>query len=59
MLLRVQPVIVRATVGLNLGPPSLGLMVAWIVAGRAANSVVGTTFLLYPDEDLVSGCLSC
>lgn len=45
MLLRVQPVIVRATVGLNLDPPSLGLMVAWIVAGRAANSVAGTTFL--------------
>ena len=37
--------IVRATVGLNPDPPSLGLMVAWIVAGRAANSVAGTTFL--------------
>ena len=53
MLLIVQSVIVRATVGLKPGLPSLGLMAGVLIVFREQ------FFLQYPAEDLVSGCLSC
>ena len=47
VLLRIQPVIVRATVGLKVALPSLRFMVAWVVADWVFNSVAGTIFMLY------------